>query len=81
MLQVPLIRVRVVRPGQADAMKSMHPPCEVREALERLGISANLTMEMRDSLGFTMGRADTMEAGDYTLTVARPEGEPQYKAS
>lgn len=76
-LQAGLIKVRVVRPGQATAMEAVRAPREVQQSLVALGISPDLTVQLRDSAEISMGRTDIMLAGEYTLTVAQPQGEPQ----
>lgn len=76
MLQLAMIRVRVLRQGQADAEEKMWAPCTVDEALQTL----EMTGRMQDSTGVIMNKTEGMQAGEYTLFITEPQGESQLDA-
>lgn len=63
--------MRVVRPGQADATHRLEPPTTVEEALQAMC----LTGRMEDSAQVSMAREEVMQAGEYNLFLAQPQGE------
>lgn len=75
-LKAVLIKVRVVKPGQADAFRSIRPPRSVETVLEALHLSGR----MEDSAQVTMTGEELMQAGDYTLFLREDQGELQCKA-
>ena len=75
-LQIALIKIKVVRHGRDDVMKTLQAPCKVQQALNTMGISSQFRVEMRNSAGMSLEKEIVMQAGEYTLQF-EPDGESE----